>query len=337
MYPLLRPLFFKLNPEQAHKLAITFYRILGNFPSLGSILRKMYFVPPDPITLFGLKFKNRIGLAAGYDKDGLAWRGLAELGFGHIEIGTVTPVPQTGNQKPRVFRLLRDRALINRLGFPGRGADYVSKNILGMKPNDIILGVNIGKNKTTPLQDAYKDYVYLLKKFSSTADYITINISSPNTEGLRQLQHKKLLGELLNQLMVKRLEITQANNRTLPLLVKLSPDLDDHTLYESLEVILDASIDGIIATNTTIARTNLSSKFQDQQGGLSGSPLRKLNTEMIRKIYKRSNGKIPIVAVGGIMSAEDANKKLDAGASLVQIFTGLIYRGPGLVKEILSN
>jgi dihydroorotate dehydrogenase len=280
------------------------------------------------VELLGLRFPNRLGLAAGYDKDGLVWRGLAALGFGHIEVGTVTPRPQAGNPRPRLFRLVEDHALINRMGFPSRGAEFVARRLRSQRPKGLILGVNLGINKDTPLENAASDYTSLMQLFTPLAGYLTINISSPNTPGLRSLHDPTLLGALLSEL---------ALHREKPLLVKLSPDLSTPELDGVLDVLLAQRVDGVIATNTTLARPALASHHAGQQGGLSGRPLAAPARRAIGHIYTQTNGKLPIIASGGIMSREDADAAINAGASLVQIYTGLVYRGPLLIKEILKS
>lgn len=310
-------------------------RLVGKIRPLNVLARKMYSAPDHSVDAFGLVFRNPIGLAAGYDKDGTSWRGLACLGVGHIEVGTVTPKPQPGNPRPRIFRLPKERALINRMGFPGKGAEYVLQQVSKPRPNGLVLGVNIGKNKNTQLEEAAVDYLYLLKLFSTKADYLTVNVSSPNTIGLRQLQERQDLDRLLKQLSIERDRIRETNPHKIPILVKLAPDLSDSQLDDALEVILAHRMDGVIATNTTIGREGLTSPRAKEEGGLSGRPLQAKSLEMVSKIYKRTNGKLPVVGVGGIDDASSVQKMLDAGAVLVQIYTGLIYEGPGLVKRIL--
>jgi dihydroorotate dehydrogenase len=334
MYKLIRPLLFRLDPETVHHLTLQLMRVGGIRP-INSILRMLYSVPERPVEAFGLTFKNPVGLAAGYDKDGIAVRGLSALGFGHIEVGTVTPRPQPGNPKLRVFRLAEDEAVINRMGFPGKGGQYVSDqlSVFSNRPRSTVIGLNLGKNKDTLLKDAAGDYISLMRTFAPLADYLTINISSPNTVGLRRLQGREMLKNLLGEIATER--------RTLhvprPILVKLAPDLTDDELDDALSVILDSGMDGIIATNTTVAREELWSAHREETGGLSGSPLRVRSEAMLEKILRRVNGRVPIVSVGGIMSTEDAKRRLDMGATLIQIYTGLIYRGPGLVKAILRT
>ena len=291
----------------------------------------------SPVETFGLTFSNPIGLAAGYDKDGLGWRGLATLGFGHIEIGTVTPRAQSGNPKPRIFRLPSDQGLINRMGFPGLGEEFVKKAISKTRPNHLVLGVNIGKNKDTPLDSADQDYLYLLRSFTGYADYLTINISSPNTVGLRRLQERQALDHLLGQIYSERERLLQSSTHELPVLVKLSPDLSDPDLDDALDVILARKMDGVIATNTTLSRAGVQSQLAGESGGLSGLPLFDLSLKMVGKIIHRTGGQLPVIGVGGIFNATGVQKMLDAGAVLVQLYTGLIYEGPGLVKRILQD
>jgi dihydroorotate dehydrogenase len=332
MYKLLRPLLFRLEPETAHNLTLQLVR-MGAVQPIRSLLQMMYAAPVKPVQAFGLIFRNPVGLAAGYDKDGIAIRGLASLGFGHIEVGTVTPRPQAGNPRPRVFRLVEDEAVINRMGFPGKGADLVVRRLSSQRrPWSAVLGLNLGKNKDTPLEEATQDYIALMRTFAPLADYLTINISSPNTVGLRRLQGREMLESLLRQVTAER----QSNKTSCPVLVKLAPDLTDEELEDAIGVILDQGMDGIIATNTTLARERLRSVYQSQTGGLSGSPLRALSEEILGKVVRQVNGQVPVVSVGGIMTPEDAKHRLEMGAALVQVYTGLIYHGPGLVKKMVN-
>ena len=349
MYAAIRSLLFQLDPETAHYLTLQLMRIGGIRP-INTILQKIYSAPEKPVQAFGLTFKNPVGLAAGYDKDGIAVRGLSALGFGHVEIGTVTPRPQPGNPKPRVFRLVEDEAVINRMGFPGDGMDAVESSLQGatkwrrgtlsaneeiasQSRNDTVLGINLGKNKDTPLEEAASDYTTLMRTFAPLADYLAINISSPNTVGLRRLQGREMLENLLCEIASER----RASHLVRPILVKLAPDLNDEELDDALAVILDSGMNGVIATNTTLTRKGLQSNYQTESGGLSGSPLRVRSEAVLEKIVRRVDGKVPIVSVGGIMSPEDAKRRLDMGATLVQLYTGLIYRGPGLVTEIVKS
>jgi dihydroorotate dehydrogenase len=337
LYPLSRALLFRLDPETAHALGLRSMAQVGRVSALQAAVAAMFPVPDtEPVEAFGLTFKNRVGLAAGYDKDGEAWRGLSALGFGHIEVGTVTPGPQPGNPRPRVFRLAAARSLINRMGFPGRGAAYVAEKIRGSRPGGLVLGVNIGKQKTTPLEEAARDYERLMEVFAPIADYLAVNISSPNTPGLRRLQEPEFLAELLGALASRRSELEQRHSTKVPLLVKLAPDLTDDQLRTAVDAIADAGLDGIIATNTTTSREGLEHALAEEDGGLSGAALADRSTEVIGKIHEHAGGAVPIIGVGGIMGPEDARAKLDAGATLVQIYTGLIYEGPGLVRRILK-
>lgn len=358
MYPFFRSLLFRLDPETAHQLTLQAIRIAGNVPLSRWILTQLYKPPAKPVQAFGLIFKNPIGLAAGYDKDALAIQGLSTLGFGHLEVGTVTPKPQPGNPSPRVFRMPEDEAVINRMGFPSFGSEFVQKQLNPSLRNglfekiiprfrkntpkiinkkDVILGINLGKNKDTPNEEAVLDYLELLQCFAPYADYLAINISSPNTVGLRQLQGRAALEGLLTQLHAQRQMEEKNLNKRLPLLVKLAPDLSEHELQEALDVILHTHMDGIIVTNTTLAREGLRSVHQGETGGLSGSPLRGRSESVLCQVVKRVDGRIPIVSVGGIMSPDDAKRRLEMGATLLQVYTGLIYAGPGLVKKILKH
>lgn len=337
MYPFFRPLLFRLDPERAHALTLNALRLAGAFPPALRLLEWLYAAPDKPVEAFGLKFRNPVGLAAGYDKDARALRGLAALGFGHLEAGTVTPRPQPGNPRPRMFRLLEDEALINRLGFPSRGADFTAGNIRASKLSNVVLGINLGKNADTPLEEAARDYVALMRQFMARADYLTINVSSPNTVGLRRLQGREMLESLLAALAEARREIALGRGGSAPILVKLAPDLADEELEDALGVILDKGMDGVIATNTTLAREGLRSGRQSEAGGLSGRPLGGRSEAMLKKIVRMVDGRLPVVSVGGIMNPEDAKARLDAGAALVQIYTGLVYHGPGLVKAIVRN
>jgi len=333
MYKLIRPLLFRLAPETAHHLTLQLLRV-GGLQPIHALLRWMYLAPRKPVEAFGLTFKNPVGLAAGYDKDGIAVRGLSALGFGHIEVGTVTPRPQPGNPKPRVFRLVEDEAVINRMGFPGKGAEFAVHRLSSVaRHRSPVLGLNLGKNKDTPLEGAASDYVVLMQTFSPLADYLAVNVSSPNTVGLRRLQGREMLEALLNEIALARRTLHIAP----PMLVKLAPDLSEDELEDAVGVILDSGMDGIIATNTTLACEGLRSKFSSESGGLSGSPLRARSEAVLEKIVRRMDGKVPVVSVGGIMNPEDAKRRLDMGAALVQVYTGLIYRGPGLVREIVRS
>jgi dihydroorotate dehydrogenase len=338
VYPYVRKLLFRLEPEQAHALSMQLIRTVGAIPVGRSLLGAWFCGPLRPVKAFGLHFQNPIGLAAGYDKDGLGWQGLACLGFGHIEVGTVTPKPQYGNPRPRLFRLPQQRALINRMGFPGRGSEFVLHQLRGRRPPGLILGVNLGKNKHTPIEEAAGDYLYLYEVFAQVADYLVVNVSSPNTVGLRRLQARENLEQLLHALAEKRLKQRDALNRNPAMLVKLAPDLTGEELEDALSAIQSTGMDGVIATNTTVSREGLPvDEVAKEEGGLSGEPLRVRSTEMIRQIYRLVGNSLPIVGVGGISNTAGVREKMDAGAVLVQLYTGMVYEGPGLVKRILEE
>ena len=338
-YPFFRSLLFRLDPERAHGLTLNMIRLAGALPPLREILRRWFSAPALPVQAFGLTFANPVGLAGGYDKDGLGWRGLACLGFGHVEVGTVTPLPQPGNPKPRIFRLVEDQALINRMGFPGRGAEFVARQLRRPRPAGFVLGVNLGKNKDTPLEEAANDYLKLVRMFSDVGDYLAINVSSPNTPGLRRLQASQELEKLLSVLAQERRELLERRShlKPLPLLIKLAPDLSSEELDDVLRAILDYRMDGVIATNTTLQREGLRSPHSKETGGLSGAPLFERSREVVQQIYQRTQGRLPIIGAGGILNAVRARQMLDAGATLVQVYTGLIYQGPGLVWQILTG
>ena len=325
---LLRPLLFRLPAETAHELAL---HSLSLVPA--SLLAKRVTDPALSIERFGLTFANPIGLAAGFDKNGIALQPLAALGFGFIEAGTVTYHPQPGNPRPRLFRLSEDQALINRAGFNNEGAAAFAQRVANNRP-DCVLGVSIGKSKITPLENATEDYLASFELVYDIADYVAVNVSSPNTPQLRELQQSQQLEALLSALQTRRAEL----QKHVPLLVKLSPDLERRDLETIVEVIERLKIDGIIATNTTISRENLRTDAKRiaacGEGGLSGKPLKNTSTRMIAELYELTGGRIPLIGVGGIFTAEDAWEKIAAGASLVQIYTGFIYQGPRIAQEI---
>jgi dihydroorotate dehydrogenase len=339
LYPALKPLIYRLTPKQAHELTINLLRLAGALAPVRVLLRACFKVRQNgpSVQAAGLTFPNPLGLAAGYDKDALAWRGLACLGFGHLELGTVTPLAQPGNPEPRMFRLVNDQAVINRMGFPSRGGHFVAQQLQYRKPSSLVIGMNIGKNKDTELEESEKDYVPLVRQFAALVDYLAVNVSSPNTPGLRKLQEAGLLEQLLKPVAAERDRQAAALHKNIPVFVKLAPDLDDAQLDSALEAVLVTGMDGVIISNTTISRPPLKSALSGETGGLSGAPLNRLNTQMVRKAVQRLNGRLPVIASGGVMNAADAQSKLDAGAVLVQLYTGLIYAGPGLVKDILNS
>jgi dihydroorotate dehydrogenase len=333
MDALLRAALFQLESEQSHHAALAMLSTLGAMPGGLAALRGLYAPRRQrPVTLAGLTFANPVGLAAGYDKNATAWRGLAALGFGHVEVGTVTPRPQPGNPKPRVFRLTEDRCLINRLGFPSEGADAVHPRLKGR--GGCILGVNLGRNKSTPNEEAARDYVLLARQFADVADYLTVNVSSPNTPGLRALQTGDALRALLSEVVQVRDEVR--GGKPLPVFVKLSPDLEDADLDDALKAVSDARIDGVIATNTTLSREGLQSPLRDEKGGMSGARLTERSEAVIRRIRELAGDDLPLIGVGGIMTPEHVRRRLDAGADLVQVYTGMVYGGPGLVRRMVE-
>ena len=337
-YQAIRPLIFLTRPEFAHHATLDLLRLAGAVAPVSAILARCYRprLPLQPVSAMGLTFPNAVGLAAGYDKDGTAWRGLATLGFGHIELGTITPLAQPGNPKPRVFRLVQDEAVINRMGFPNRGASYLKRRLSRRRSGASLLGISLGKNKATPLEDAWKDYVGSLRELYGLADYFAINVSSPNTPHLRDLQREQALRGVLEPLVHERDGLDQARGRKTPLWVKVSPDLATTELENALQVILDLGIDGVIVSNTSEARPSLKSSSAGETGGLSGAPLNARNTAMIAHVHALTRGRLPIIASGGILRPEDALAKLEAGATLVQLYTGMIYYGPALVRDTID-
>ncbi len=332
MYWLIKQALFQLNPERSHHLALAAINICYQL-GLTSLLKK---IPPTPCTVMGLNFPNRVGLAAGMDKNGDYIDALVALGFGFIEIGTVTPRPQTGNPRPRLFRLVNQAAIINRMGFNGKGIDYVLTRLAKMRYRGI-LGINIGKNRDTPNERAVDDYLAGMRAFWRYASYLTINVSSPNTSGLRDLQHIEQLTALLTALKAEQTRLQQVENKYVPLVVKIAPDLSTTELDDIANVLLTQKIDGVIATNTTIKRDGvMDSPYANEAGGLSGKPLDALNTRVIQQLHAHLQKKIPIIASGGVMDTTSAREKINAGAQLVQLYTGLIYNGPSLISDISS-
>jgi len=333
LYSLLRPLIFRLDPETAHSLTLKTLDIACKAGLLGRPMT----APPKSIDVMGLKFPSVVGLAAGLDKNGEHIDALAALGFGAIEIGTVTPRPQSGNPKPRLFRLPEAEAIINRMGFNNLGVDHLVEQVKKSSFTGIV-GINIGKNLDTSIENAVDDYLICLKKVYPYASYVTVNISSPNTANLRDLQSKDQLGGLLSVLKEAQGALKQEHGRYVPLVLKIAPDMDEEALHTIADTLLTYDIDGVIATNTTITRVGVEGiKHSEEQGGLSGAPLTEKSTAVVKTLYERLGEKIPIIAAGGILSAEDAQAKLDAGAKLVQVYSGLIYRGPQLVRDISES
>ena len=330
LYPLFRPLLFAADPELAHDVA------LGGLDAaarVGLAQLAASRLPQAPVEAMGLRFPNRVGLAAGLDKNAAHLKGLATLGFGFIEAGTVTPRAQPGNPRPRMFRVVEAQALINRLGFNNGGVDAFVANVARSGYRGI-LGINIGKNFDTPNERAADDYVACLRAVHAHASYVTINVSSPNTKGLRDLQAEAALSALLARIVAERDDLAQKHGRCVPLAVKIAPDLDDDAVNAVARLLVAHRLDGVIATNTTIARDGVAGlPHADEAGGLSGAPLRERSTAVLRTLAKALDGALPIIGVGGILAAGDAQQKIDAGATLVQLYTGLIYRGPDLVAE----
>jgi dihydroorotate dehydrogenase len=341
----IRPVLFRLDPERAHHLSMTLLRAAGRIPALLRWISGSTGLPEsEPIQIAGLSFKHRIGLAAGFDKNALALPAWEALGFSFVEAGTVTARAQPGNEKPRIFRIPEDEALINRLGFNNDGAERVALRLERLEASGrwpgIPVGLNIGKTKVTPLEQAAEDYVFSMKKLYSFADYFTINVSSPNTPGLRELQGKEALSALLRHLreLNHDLAVKFSSDAPKPMFLKIAPDLTPPQLDEIVGVARDFRLTGIVATNTTTDKSSLTdARWRDEQGGLSGRPLAKKSTEFIRAIAGKAAGKLAIIGVGGIFTRDDVREKLDAGASLVQVYTGFIYRGPGLVRELLEE
>jgi len=327
---ILRPLLFRLDAEKAHYFTFSMLRTVCKIPGFSAIFRSLYHIDDKRLEteVFGLKFSNPVGLAAGFDKDAKLYKELANFGFGFIEIGTLTPKPQDGNPKKRLFRLRQDSAIINRMGFNNGGVEAAVGRLRENK--NVLIGGNIGKNKITANEDAVEDYRICFEALFDYVDYFVVNVSSPNTPNLRELQDKEPLTKLLNSLQQRNVQ--KPNPK--PILLKIAPDLTNEQLLDIIDIIRETRIAGVIATNTTIARDGLVSENQRESGGLSGKPLAKRATEVIRFLSEKSGKAFPIIGVGGIHSAQDALEKLEAGASLVQLYTGFIYEGPALVKDI---
>ncbi|CAM3561919.1 dihydroorotate dehydrogenase [Flavobacterium saliperosum S13] len=327
---IIRPILFCFDPEAVHHFTFSLVRFVNKIPGISSLIKSLYTVNDKRLEreVFGLKFKNPVGLAAGFDKDAKLYKELSNFGFGFIEIGTLTPKAQEGNAKKRLFRLREDSAIVNRMGFNNGGVDEAVKRL--NVNNGVLIGGNIGKNKITPNEEAVKDYEICFDALYDYVDYFVVNVSSPNTPNLRALQDKEPLTQLLQTLQDKN----KTKQKEKPILLKIAPDLTNDQLLDIIDIVKETKIAGVIATNTTISRDGLQSVNRIEMGGLSGKPLTKRSTEVIRFLSEKSNKAFPIIGVGGIHTAEDAIEKLEAGASLVQLYTGFIYEGPALVKAI---
>lgn len=333
---IVRPILFRYDPEKVHYFTFSMIRTLCKVPGISSIFRGIYQVnnPKLEKKVFGLTFKNPVGLAAGFDKDAKLYNELSHFGFGFIEIGTITPKPQDGNPKKRLFRLKEDSGIINRMGFNNGGVEEAVERLKNpssaLKKAGVLIGGNIGKNKVTPNESATEDYVICFNALFDYVDYFVVNVSSPNTPNLRALQDKEPLTKLLLTLQ----KLNNKKPKSKPILLKIAPDLTDEQLMDIIDIVKETKIEGVIATNTTISRDGLKSENHKEVGGLSGKPLSKRSTEVIRFLSEKSNKAFPIIGVGGIHSAEDALEKLEAGADLVQLYTGFVYEGPKLIKDI---
>jgi dihydroorotate dehydrogenase len=345
MYSLLRRLLFLFPPEGVHYFAMNSFRVFNKIGLKKNLSKHFSNFDSQQREAFGLLFKNPVGIAAGFDKNACYLDELEALGFGFIEVGTVTPKPQSGNEKPRLFRLPKDKAIINRMGFNNDGVQIVAKRLKEWKQKKAqckngdcpIIGGNIGKNKVTPNEEAWKDYDTCFRELFDGVDYFVVNVSSPNTPGLRELQEKDALHKILSHLQTINLQ----QPRQKPLLLKIAPDLSWEQIDDVIDLAMEIKLDGLVATNTTVSRTSLQTEESKVKnigmGGLSGAPLKNRSTEIVQYIHQKTNGKIPVIASGGIFTAEDAREKLQAGASLIQVWTGFIYEGPGIVKNIIKN
>ncbi|MGB1197491.1 MAG: quinone-dependent dihydroorotate dehydrogenase [Thalassotalea sp.] len=333
LYSAIRKFLFQFDPEVSHELTIKSLKNTGATPLNFAYKQK---VSSKPVEVMGIHFPNACGLAAGLDKNGECIRAFEAMGFGFIEVGTVTPKPQPGNEKPRIFRLPQANAIINRMGFNNKGVDYLVEQVRKAKYRGV-LGINIGKNKNTPDENAKDDYIYCMRKVYNFASYITVNISSPNTPGLRSLQYGDALNELLAALKIEQKALAAQYDKYVPVAVKIAPDLNEEEVESIAQCLLDNEIDGVIATNTTLSREGVEGlEHGQEQGGLSGEPVKEKSTLVIQLLAKALAGKLPIIGVGGIASGKDAQEKIAAGASLVQVYSGFIYQGPDLVKEVVN-
>ncbi|WP_434778437.1 quinone-dependent dihydroorotate dehydrogenase [Neisseria sp. Ec49-e6-T10] len=332
MYKLIQPLLFRLDAEKAHTRGLALFKKVHQL-GLASLIP--HAISSCPLKLMGLDLPNPIGTAAGLDKNGAYIDALASLGFGFLEVGTVTPKPQSGNDKPRLFRLIREQAIINRMGFNNDGIDVLIENIKKSQYKGV-LGINIGKNATTPIEKALDDYLICLEKAYPFASYIAINISSPNTQNLRSLQSEHQLEALLSGLKAKQLQLADQYNRYVPLVVKIAPDMDEIQIAQLANVLIHNEIDGVIATNTTIDKSMISAQYAQEQGGLSGYPLKEKSNQVLQLLSKHLQNKVAIIGVGGIMTGNDAVKKLELGAQAVQLYSGLVFQGTGLVENCIQ-
>ena len=333
-YSAIRKVMFQFDAETIHELTIKGLKKTGSTP-LNAFYKQS--VTKKPVSVMGINFPNPLGLAAGLDKNGECIDAFAAMGFGFVEVGTVTPRPQPGNDRPRIFRLPEANAVINRMGFNNKGVDYLVSQVRAAKFKGV-LGINIGKNKDTPEESAKDDYIHCMRKVYDFATYITVNISSPNTPGLRSLQYGDALNELLSALKIAQKQLAEQYGKYVPIAVKIAPDLNEEEVNSIVDSLIDNNIDGVIATNTTLSREGVEGlEHGEEQGGLSGAPVKDKSTTVIKLLSKALDNKLPIIGVGGIASSQDANDKLAAGASLVQVYTGFIYQGPPLVKEIVNG
>lgn len=338
---ILKPFFFNMDPEKAHHLVVDGLATAGKVPGVLSVMNGMYGVKPASelaVNLLGLQFQHPVGLAAGLDKNGVATDGFSSIGFAFVEAGTVTPKPQPGNEQPRLFRLPPDEALINRMGFNNKGAEDMQKALKQRKLHKVPIAVNIGKNKVTANELAHEDYRSCIRTLYDEGDFFVVNISSPNTQGLRDLQHGNELHNLLVHVCEEMdIQASSRQQQVKPVFVKIAPDMTDDQLEHTVRTIMESNINGIIATNTTLSRDGLTHANRNETGGLSGVPLRERSTEVIRQVYSLTNGKLPIIGSGGIFTAQDAYDKIRAGASLVEVYTALIYKGPELLRELTDG
>lgn len=332
-FSLSQKLMFQLDPERAHEMAISFFKRSANTPLACAYAQSLR---NKPVNVMGIDFKNPVGLAAGLDKNGECVDAFDKMGFGFVEVGTITPRAQGGNDKPRIFRLKEEQAIINRMGFNNHGVDNLINNVTSRQSNGI-LGINIGKNFDTPVEQGKDDYLLCMDKVYQHATYITVNISSPNTPGLRSLQYGEALDDLLKSLKEKQAQLAALHNKTVPLLLKIAPDLSHEEVVQIADSLVRHKIDGVISTNTTLSREGVeNSTYGNEMGGLSGRPVAQKSTEVVKILSQELNGQLPIIGVGGIDSAQTAQDKFDAGASLIQVYSGFIYQGPQLIKDLVN-